>query len=106
MGLGGELGEASPTATFSFEPGDEDGFVVLVHNSGDSVAADDLEVLVNGSTNDEWNWEEAPDEISPGEHTTIDLSDDDDVTGETVDLALRHQPSDSVLAQQTIEVPG
>lgn len=72
LGLGGEVDTAAPTASFSFEV--TGGEVEVVHAGGDELAADRVEVAVNG---DGQAWAVLdPDvgegeDVGPGEAVTV-----------------------------------
>ena len=118
MGLGDELGDSgAPTVTLGFDAGDDDYQVDISHQSGDSLDTEDLSVIVNGmtlegpgdGTDDVWNWEDGddPGTISAGERNTLEIPDDPEGIdyNEESDIAIRHDPSDSILAQGTVVIP-
>lgn len=94
LGLGDELGEGStPSAQLSLS--ESDGNVQISHNGGDELDFTEFTIIVNGETTQDLN----ATELSPGESVVEVVN----VDGET-EIALRHDPSSSVLASGTLDL--
>ncbi|ELZ97980.1 hypothetical protein C440_01993 [Haloferax mucosum ATCC BAA-1512] len=77
LGLGDQIGNAAPQASFSFDYDDSASKLTITHESGDAI--DDELVSVSGALSDSWN--EGDDKIQAGDSVTISgsLSDGDTV---------------------------
>lgn len=107
LGLGDSLGDSQPTAQIAVTSDNgEDPSLSIEHNGGDSVQLDDIDVVLrDGSSQvDRATVADVQDgdatSISVGDTVTIELDDDT----ETVDnVRLIHTPSDSILADRTVD---
>lgn len=119
-------GEAAPNAQIQFEPdsdydGSGDNMGTLSHGGGDSVEAGELAIIVEGDDDDDDSvretfefdgeiviseWGSEDDEFSAG--SSVELEDDDDILQESneYDLRVVHEPTDSVLFDNTFDIEG
>ena len=114
FGLADDLGDTTPSATLDIDDvginsSDEVGNFTLAHDGGDAIEAQDLSVIVAGSTIDhvaELSDGELVDgdTFSAGESVTIVFEEEDETNVEEGDsITVTHAPSDSVLATYDIE---
>lgn len=102
LGLQDELGETAPQATIEFADTGE-GELEISHEHGESLDTDELTLVVNGTSDDGDFWD--VDSLSAGESTTVATADADDLTlDEDNEVALRHDPSDTVLGEDVVEI--
>lgn len=78
LGLGEQVGDNAPQASFSFEYNSTSGNVTVYHESGDSIKAANLNVTV-GANSVAWNDANGDGVANAGESTEIAIAD-----GETV----------------------
>ena len=110
LGLGDSLSQA-PQSTIGADAGNSNS-VTLSHNGGDAIAVDDLRVNIDGASTAFTNSSFSADEFSVGSSATFtdgDFPSDEtpinDNSGGEVRVRLIHTPSESVLMDQTIDVP-
>jgi flagellin-like protein len=120
LGIGGDINETpqvrlgvsdAPDTVEDAETDsdDDDGLFVIEHSGGDTIEADNLNLIVNDLSEDEKiDKSEITDidsDLSTGDRVTISENSADPVTGE-VELRVRivHEPSDNLLLDTTIEV--
>lgn len=106
LGLGGDL-NAQPSAQIDITSDGED-TITIDHNGGDTIQLDNLDIVLrNGSTTvDRATLEDVDNEddssISVGDTVTVELDTDDaDFTVDNVRLI--HTPSESILADRTVD---
>ncbi len=109
LGLGDSLQQA-PQAQIGITQGDASGEVDISHNGGDTLQVSDVRVVDSngnslvddGVAAGTWSGD-----FSVGDAITIANSADSDVPTGGNDLTVRiiHSPSDSILVEQTVEVP-
>ena len=106
LGLGGDL-NAQPSAQIDITSDGED-TITIDHNGGDTIQLDNLDIVLrNGSTTvDRATLEDVDNEddssISVGDTVTVEL--DTDGAEFTVDnVRLIHTPSESILADRTVD---
>jgi len=100
LGLGGDL-QSAPQAQISIEAdAGNAGTVVISHDGGDAMTSTDLVVSEEGGTSVNLEDEYGPDELGVGDSATVGgFSTTDDVT-----IQLIHEPSESVIAEQTLDL--
>jgi FlaG/FlaF family flagellin (archaellin) len=106
LGLGDSLGDSQPTAQISVEPADSTGEVRISHNGGDSLQLGDISI-VDGDGNDLTDGETTnglSGEFSVGNSGTISGGDVPN-TGNEITVQLIHNPSDSIIVEETVTVP-
>jgi len=98
LGLGGDL-QSAPQAQISISAAGN-GAVDISHDGGDSIASADL-VVSDGSNSINFDDQYTEDELAVGDSTTITgLTEANDVT-----VQLIHEPSESVIAEETVDIP-
>jgi len=99
LGLGGDL-QSAPQAQISISAAGN-GAVDISHEGGDAMASTDL-IVSDDSGGGPINFEsEHGDEFTVGETVTVSgLSEANDVT-----VQLIHEPSESVIAEETVDIP-
>lgn len=98
LGLGQDVSQAAPNAQIELaEATDDDTNFTVNHNGGDSIDFDDITVLVGGSTAET---DGDPGELTAGESGEIEL--DEKPESGTVEVQLRHDPSDSIIATDEV----
>ncbi|MBP1923344.1 flagellin-like protein [Halorubrum alkaliphilum] len=117
LGLGDSLGDNQPTAQLSIsgeESTDEDvaGTITIEHTGGDTIDAENIDIVIrSGSdTTDRDQLSEVIDEnddarISVGDSVSVELADTDTADDQTIidGVRLIHTPSQSIIADQTID---
>lgn len=98
MGIGGDIGGSSaPSAQLSISESDTANSTTVSHNGGDAVDFSEFSVIVGGTVSDAT----LSGELSSGE--SIDLAIGEN--GDNLEIQLRHDPSQSILASGTVDVP-
>jgi len=96
LGLGGDL-QSAPQAQISIEAdAGNAGSIVISHDGGDSMTSSDLIVSYDGGPTDFET--QHGDEFSVGESATFDVGEEADLT-----VQLIHEPSESVIAEETVD---
>ena len=113
LGLGDSLGDSQPTAQLSIsgEESDNDvaGTITIEHTGGDTINAENIDIAVrNGSeTIDRDRLSDVFDDddarISVGDSVTVELEDNDSDNVVIDGVRLIHTPSQSIIADQTID---
>ena len=103
LGLGDSLGDSQPTAQISADITNES--VTFSHDGGDSIASEDLRVIVTAGNNSAEQGNLFADRFSVGSERTVTFEG----TGETesdVDVRVRivHEPSESVIFDRTVRI--
>ena len=119
LGLGDELGDgAAPQATLSLNDGVNNSYnFEMQHRSGDQLDLNDISILVDGTQADHWADNLTEQEtLSAGERIQLDAVDnvtDEDTgaldgveNGQEVTIAIRHEPSNSILAESSVVLEG
>lgn len=111
LGLQDELGETAPTATLSFDDGDESENyqLILEHEQGDTLEIDELSVVVGGESEDLTEFEniDEGDTLSAGESIGLEVNSTENVIDETDEdnASLVHDPSGTQLIDdQSVEI--
>ncbi len=98
LGLGGDL-QSAPQAQISVSAAGN-GAVDISHDGGDAITSADL-VVSDGSNSINFDDQYSEDEFAVGDSTTITgLTQANDVT-----VQLIHEPSESVLVEETVDIP-
>jgi len=118
LGLGDQLQATAPQASFGFDTEHDKHDVVITHESGDSIDANNLLVKatesfddrntttssVSGESSYTWSAITGDDEVSAGSAATI-TSESDDFAGETIRVVFDNPDSDSSSTLGKFEVP-
>ena len=85
LNLGGSLQQSSPQASFGFDYADNgsDGFVVVTHESGDTIDADQLSVTSSANLIETLHTPDWSDSVGAGDQNNVTKTDDV-WSGETV----------------------
>jgi len=106
LGLGDSL-EQAPQSQLSVDATDTTGEVDISHNGGD--ALDPSNLRVNSPDADTQptvgTWGDGSGDFGVGEVVTIDFTDTNDQGAERT-VQIIHEPSDSIIVEQTVEVPA
>ena len=103
LGLGDSLGDSQPTAQLEVSLDETNDVINLEHKGGDPIPSDSIRVVVT-SNSDEGNGT-ISDRLSVGDTlTSAGSSGNTASSGDVVRIRLIHQPSDSILLDQEIEV--
>ena len=110
LGLGDSLGDSQPTAQIGADitVDDGEGTVEISHNGGDSIATNDMRVIVtevDGEVSAEAN-DVFDDRFSVGDTEDANFGGSSGEGDDTVDIRVQviHTPSESFLLDRTIEV--
>ena len=118
LGLGDELGDgAAPQATLSLNDGVNNSYnFEIQHRSGDQLDLNDISILVDGTQADDWDVNLTDETLSAGERIQLDAVEDIDAVndgaldnienGQEVTIAIRHEPSNSILAESSVVLEG
>lgn len=99
MGIGGDIGGSSaPSAQLSISESTNAGDITVSHNGGDAVDFSEFSVIVNGTASDT----SLSGELSSGESRDLTIGEN----GDGLEIQLRHDPSQSVLASGTVDASG
>ena len=105
LGLGDDLQDTQPTADFNFNynEGVDPANVTISHNGGDTVSADNINVVIAGTTlNNESDFDEWSGDISAGSSETLDHPDsNEEWAGESVSVNWESGGSSATLASST-----
>ncbi|ELZ78228.1 hypothetical protein C455_11113 [Haloferax larsenii JCM 13917] len=82
LGLGDQVQETAPQASFAFDYDSGSGDLTITHESGESISDSDLNVTLYNSTDRAWT--DSDNEISAGDSTTIALTSPAPSDGDTV----------------------
>jgi len=106
LGLGDSL-EQAPQAQLDAEPGSS-GALDIGHNGGDSIAAGDIRVTVEGDTNSPFtNASTNSFTLNDGEFNVGDtLNIDTGQAGNEVQVQVIHVPSESIILDREVEFPA
>ncbi|GAA0506137.1 flagellin N-terminal-like domain-containing protein [Halorubrum aquaticum] len=112
LGLGDSLGDNQPTTQLDVSVEDRSDVtlknVTIEHGGGDPIDSETLEIIVTDENGDEVSTSgEFSDRFTVGDTESGEFEVSDN-SGTTHDLRIRiiHQPSESILADRTIEVSG
>ncbi|QKY16380.1 type IV pilin N-terminal domain-containing protein [Halorubrum sp. CBA1229] len=102
LGLGDSLGDSQPTAQLNAEA--QNGDLIIEHNGGDAIGAEDLTIQVstaaNGSTEVSGLFDS---EFGVGDTANATYDTNDSGATVSVDITIIHNPSDSILLDRTID---
>ncbi len=119
LGLGDQVQSTTPQASFGFDTEYDKADVVITHESGDGIDANNLEVKatedfnndnstgttdVSGQSSATWNEITGDEDVSAGSTATI-TSDSTDFAGETIRVVYSNPDADSSSTLGKFEVP-
>jgi len=122
LGLGDQLQATTPQASFGFDTEYDKHDVVITHESGDTIGANNLEVVATENFNNvndtgtasdigtadtsfTWNTITGDDDVSAGSSATISAESGQDFAGDTVRVVFSNPDSDSSSTLGKFEVP-
>lgn len=109
LDLGSNLGSTGPQTQLTAQQGSSPGDIVVNHKGGDALQVSEVKVQLNGTAVDSGNltWgSDSSSEFTVGEKLTINADNVTDVTtGDTVELTIVHEPSQSILLSKEVKVP-
>lgn len=101
IGIGDDV-EAAPQAQLSIENAGDNESVTISHNGGDSIDGDTLRVTADGNNTDT---DVFSDEFTVGDSVDVNVTEADGISdGDTVEVTVIHDPSDSILRSGTVEL--
>lgn len=105
LGLGDSLGDSQPTAQFSVDFDSTANNATIEHSGGDQIDSDELEVIVSDPDSDLSASGTVNRSVSVGDTLDVSLQNAGDSSDTPNNLRVRiiHQPSDSILLDQTQE---